>query len=105
MSPSLWSLKRGNGPLVAAAIHNRHAVRKGVSRLLALDEMNRLREEDPFTDHWVAIADTQIVGLGSRFEIDLNRPRKKAIYLTPEDVWGLHVWQTPLPVPSVACSL
>ena len=43
MSPPLWSLKRGNTPLVAAAIHNGHAVRKQVAGLLALDEMDQLR--------------------------------------------------------------
>jgi hypothetical protein len=95
MPPSLWSLKKGNTPLVAAAIHNGHAVRKEVANLLALDENSRLREEDPFTARWVTIADTQIVGLRSRFEVDLNRPREKAIYLTPKDAWGLPVWQRP----------
>jgi len=30
----------------------------------------------------------------SRFEFDLNRPREQAVYLKPEDAWGLPVWQT-----------
>ena len=87
MSSSLWTLKKGNSPLVATAIHNGHAVRQEIASLFALDEMDRLREEDPFTAHWVTIADTQIVAWRSRFEVDLNRPRKKAVYLTPDDAW------------------
>jgi N-formylglutamate amidohydrolase len=105
MSKSFYSLKKGNTPLVAAAIHNGHAVRKEVANLLALDGMSQLREEDPFTGQWTTIADTQIIGLRSRFEVDLNRPREKAIYLTPEDAWGLHIWQTPPSTSLVARSL
>jgi len=29
----------------------------------------------------------------SRFEVDLNRPRDKAVYLGPADAWGLNVWR------------
>jgi N-formylglutamate amidohydrolase len=29
----------------------------------------------------------------SRFELDLNRPRDKAVYITPADAWGLEVWR------------
>lgn len=28
--------------------------------------------------------------------MDLNRPREKAVYLTPEDAWGLEVWKSDL---------
>ena len=38
-----------------------------------------------------------MVVLRSRFELDLNRPRHKAIYLKPEDAWGLQIWKEPLP--------
>jgi hypothetical protein len=38
-----------------------------------------------------------LIGLRSRFEVDLNRPRDKAVYRTPEDAWGLEVWTGPLP--------
>ena len=95
MDETAWHMVRGDGPIVAAAIHNGHDVRPEVSRLLALDDQTRLREEDPFTESWTSIAPTQIVGLRSRFEIDLNRPRNRAVYLTPEDAWGLQVWRHP----------
>jgi N-formylglutamate amidohydrolase len=96
----IWKLIEGDGPLVAAAIHAGHAVRDEVARRLALPEQQRLREEDPFTDIWTHVADTRIVGLHSRFEVDLNRPPDGAVYLSPEDAWGLDVWQEP-PSPQI----
>lgn len=86
-----------DSPLVAAAIHNGHAVRPEALGLMAVCEADRLREEDPFTGEWTTIAPTRIVGLRSRFELDLNRPRPKAVYLRPEDAWGLNLWKGPPP--------
>ena len=97
MPEIIWKIIEGEGPLVATAIHDGHAVRPDVLAHVALDEANRLREEDPFTAHWVTVAPTQIIGLHSRFEVDLNRPREKAVYRKPEDAWGLQVWQSDLP--------
>ncbi len=92
---NLFQLIAGEGPLVAAAIHNGHLVRPEVVELLSLSDTERLREEDPFTDTLIDWASTQLVGCRSRFEVDLNRPRDMAIYLTPEQAWGLNVWHTP----------
>ncbi len=55
-----------------------------------------MREEDPHTATWATVAPTQIIGTRSRFEVDLNRPREKAVYQTPADAWGLRVWHTAL---------
>ncbi len=85
--------QRGTSPIIAAAIHNGHDTRPQVARQLALSDKQQRREEDPFTGEWAQIAKIQIVGLRSRFEVDLNRPREKAVYLTPEDAWGLQVWK------------
>ncbi len=85
-----------DGPIVAVAIHDGHAVRPEIAERLLISEANRLREEDSFTSRWTRIASTQVVGLRSRFEVDLNRLRKDAVYRTPEDAWGLHVWKQPL---------
>lgn len=86
----------GQGPVVAAAIHDGHGVRPEVEEWMALSPRERLREEDPFTGRWIDVAPTRILGLRSRFEVDLNRPRDGAVYLTPEQAWGLKVWkQTP----------
>ncbi len=56
-----------------------------------------MREEDPFTAAWTAVAPTRVIGLRSRFEVDLNRPRDSAVYRTPNDAWGLTVWNNSLP--------
>jgi len=94
MNEKIWRLNKGDGPLVATAIHDGHEVRAELTELLALDEDERLREEDPFTADWTSVADNRVVGLRSRFEVDLNRPREKAVYLTEEDAWGLKVWKS-----------
>lgn len=92
-TPTIWKITKGHSPVVAAAIHDGHHVREEVSRILALTEAERLREEDPFTAIWTEVAETRIIGSHSRFEVDLNRPREKAVYIKPEDAWGLHVWK------------
>jgi len=92
MVDQIWQLERGDGPLVATAIHDGHALRDEVSQHIALAEPERLREEDPFTGIWAGVAPTRVVGLRSRFEVDLNRPRAKAVYRIPGDAWGLSVW-------------
>jgi len=89
----IWQLVRGEGPLIAVALHDGHGVRDEVASLLALDDENRLREEDPFTAEWVTIAPTQVLALRSRFEVDLNRARDRAVYTGPDDAWGLTVWK------------
>jgi N-formylglutamate amidohydrolase len=66
----------------------------------ALSEADRLREEDPFTGGWTAVAPTRLIALHSRFEVDLNRPRDHAVYMSPGDAWGLEVWKAP---PSPEC--
>jgi hypothetical protein len=93
MDGRAWRIERGRGPLVAAAIHNGHAVRSELVDLYAIGEGERLREEDPYTGQWTTVAPTRIVGLRSRFEVDFNRPRERAVYLCPEDAWGLKVWK------------
>ena len=105
MDQPFWHEARGAGPLVAAAIHHGHDVREEVARHFALDEAARLREEDPFTGDWTSIAPTRIIVQRSRFEVDLNRPREKAVYRTPKDAWGLEVWKGGLPDEVAARSL
>ncbi len=93
MNETLWELTVGDNPLVATAIHNGHDTREEIAELLALDESSRLREEDPFTGELTVIADTRFVAFRSRFEVDLNRQREKAVYISPEDAWGLNIWK------------
>lgn len=87
------TIQVGTGPVIASAIHDGGAIREDVQTVMALSADERRREEDPFTGVWTAVAATTIVGLRSRFEVDLNRPRNQAVYRTPEQAWGLHVWK------------
>lgn len=97
MRSHIWTIDEGDGPIVATAIHDGHELRAELAALAALPEPDRLREEDPFTGNWTKAAGTRIVALRSRFEVDLNRPRERAVYLHPEDAWGLDMWKSPLP--------
>jgi N-formylglutamate amidohydrolase len=94
-----------DAPVAAAAIHDGHAVRADVRAALALGDEERLREEDPFTAQWAEVVETRLIGLRSRFEVDLNRPRARAVYQQPEDAWGLHVWRDTPPPSMVTASL
>ena len=91
--------------MVAVALHDGHYVRPEVEQLLAIRPEDRKREEDPFTAAWTDIAETRLVVLRSRFELDLNRPRHRAIYLNSEDSWGLQVWKEPPPQDLILRSL
>ncbi len=85
-------------PLVATAIHNGHELRSGIKHYLAIDEYDRLREEDPYTEYFTDVAMNQLIVNTSRFEVDVNRPREGAVYRTPEQSWGLNVWKKDAPV-------
>jgi N-formylglutamate deformylase len=88
-----WQLLLGDGPVLAAAIHDGHAIRPALRRHLALPAEERLREEDPLTGLLADTGDSQLRVRTSRFEVDLNRPREKAFPRRPEDTWGLQVWR------------
>jgi N-formylglutamate deformylase len=91
--------------LFVTAIHAGHDLRASIERLIALDEPTRLREEDPYTDVLARIGGVPVVVHRSRFEVDLNRPRDRAVYRTPEEAWGLRVWRDELPRAEVDASL
>ena len=90
----LWSVHRASSPLLGTAIHNGHTVRADLLPLMALDDAGRLREEDPFTEFTIRDIPNRVVFHRSRFEIDLNRGRNGAVYLTPEQAWNLKVWSS-----------
>lgn len=93
MKAKFVDVAEGQEPFAATAIHNGHDLREEVAAIMALNEADRLREEDPHTGIWTTIATTQLVARRSRFEVDLNRPRDAAVYRSPEDAWGLDVWK------------
>lgn len=91
-SEALWCVDRAASPLIGTAIHNGHALREEVAAVMALHGRQRLREEDPFTEYAIRDVPNRVVFHRSRFEVDLNRPAPSAVYLTPEQAWGLNVW-------------
>jgi len=95
----------GQEQIVATAIHDGHELRHEIADLIALSEAERLREEDPFTAVWTSVVGNQVVPSRSRFEVDLNRPRDRAVYIGPEDAWGLDVWKSEPSGTIVATSL
>lgn len=88
-----WTAGRGASPVVGTAVHDGHAVRHDLLELMDIAEDGRLREEDPFTGAMIGDLANRIVFHRSRFEIDLNRPRDGAVYLRPEQSWGVKVWR------------
>ena len=97
MTPQLFSIVLGSGSVVTAAIHDGHAVRREVADLFLVDDATLMREKDPFTAELAAVSETRIIGLRTRFEVDLNRPRDEAVYLTEANSWGIQVWREPPP--------
>jgi N-formylglutamate deformylase len=100
-----WDLVLGDGPVVATAIHDGHRMRPSLLPHLAFDEDQRRRDEDALTGVLTTAGDVRLRLRNSRFEVDVNRPRDKAISTDPADTWGLQVWQGPLPQPEIDRSL
>jgi hypothetical protein len=92
-----WTIKNGVGRVVATAIHDGHDLRPEVAEAIALDDAERLREEDPFTGQAVLDVPAHIVVHRSRFEFDLNRGDDGAVYQTPDQCWGLQLWKPGAP--------
>ena len=80
----------------ACAIHAGHRIRPDLRPKLAVDEADRLREEDPHTEDFTNAFPIRIVARYSRFEFDINREREMAIYQRPDMAWGLEVLKMPL---------
>lgn len=92
-----YTFIKGTSPLVSTAIHDGHNTREELMDIFNLNDQERLREEDPFTAKWLNASDNKVIVHNSRFETDVNRPRDKAVYKSPEDAWGLKVWKNGLP--------
>lgn len=100
-----WTVNRGFSPILGTAIHNGHQVRDDIEALMALPSSDRLREEDPFTEFVIRDLSNRIIFHRSRFEIDLNRPREAAVYLSREQAWGMDIWKEQPPPATVERSL
>lgn len=93
----LWHVSMGESPFCALAVHAGHGMRPELIPYLSIDEVTRIREEDPYTDFWASRFENSILTRRSRFEIDLNRPPEEAICIQPEDCWNLNVWRERIP--------
>ena len=100
-----WELTLGEGPIIAAAVHDGHGMRPGLEPYLAIDTATRRRDEDPLTGVLTAVGDVQMRVRASRFEADLNRPRELAISRDPANTWGIKVWDESLPQTEIERSL
>jgi hypothetical protein len=81
------------GQLVATSIHAGHGLRPEIAEAMKLSDSDRFREEDPYTDVIASAVESRMVTHRSRFEVDLNRPRREAVYRSPEDAWELDIWR------------
>ncbi|QIL01588.1 N-formylglutamate amidohydrolase [Sphingomonas sinipercae] len=100
-----WTVQRGDGPVLATAIHDGNGLRPEIAAAMKLADADRLREEDPFTGQAIVDVPTHVIAHRSRFEFDLNRGGQDAIYRTADQSWGLEVWDRPLSEADVAASL
>lgn len=91
MIQSKYCIADSKQALLATAIHNGNKMPSPLLEITGVEEKDRLREEDPYTGKIAELFKNHIVVHSSRFMVDLNRSPDKAVYLTPEDAWGLPV--------------
>ncbi len=84
---------RRESPIISVALHDGHLIDPEVEPYLLVDSAQRFREEDPYTGFFADLPTSQVIVQTSRFQIDMNRGESNAIYMTPEDAWGLHVYK------------
>lgn len=89
-------------PYVCSAIHNGGNFREELKDKIAVEKMERWKEEDTHTWKFVASLPIRIVVYDSRYEYDLNRNPNEAIY---NEAWGKKVWKKPLSDNEKAISL
>jgi len=95
----------GAGHVIALAVHDGHELRPDLAGRIGPSESTRLREEDPHTGLVASMFEPNVVVHRSRFEVDLNRPREKSVYLDPADSWDMDVWPRQLGREQIEASL
>ena len=80
-------------PYACAAIHNGHHFPKDLWENCHHTEHERWYEEDPCTGQMISGLPITLIAHDSRFEYDLNRHPKTALYDT---AWGKKLWKVPL---------
>ncbi|MHB9003298.1 MAG: N-formylglutamate amidohydrolase [Coriobacteriia bacterium] len=91
-----FRITSGHGAVIAVALHAGHAIRPGLCDYIVLSEDDRSREEDTYTALMAPDGMPLIEVVRSRFEVDLNRPRERAVYMGPDDAWGMDLYRRPL---------
>jgi hypothetical protein len=81
-------------PILYTAIHAGHGIPDDIVKKIGISEIDRLREEDPYTQRFICDKNNHIIQLSSRFYYDINRARENAIYQRPEQCWGLPIYPT-----------
>lgn len=92
-----WEVVRGDGPVLATALHQGHGMRDELRPYLAVSGDERRRDEDPITGYWASAGDNIFRSNRSRFEVDLNRPRVLALSTDPKHTWGRKIWRAQPP--------
>ncbi|MDR2276128.1 MAG: N-formylglutamate amidohydrolase [Sphingobacterium sp.] len=93
----LYQFENQRSPFWAFAIHDGHHIDADLESHLCISPSDRLREEDPYTAILAELPFNRFVCGTSRFQLDLNRNKDGAVYLTPEQSWGIQVWGEELP--------
>ncbi len=94
MGTALFRVKHYE-PCIALGVHAGHRVREEFLSKMAIEEQDRLYEEDVGVEQMIQDFPIQMIGLDSRYEYDLNRPRDQSVYLKPFQSWGKKVWLHP----------
>ena len=81
-------------PVVCTAIHAGSDMRPELVRQCELTTEERYFEEDPYTDAMIMSQPITLIGLDSRFEYDLNRPKALSTYY--KSAWSKQVWKKAL---------
>lgn len=93
----LYEIKNQESPMWSFAIHDGHHIDEDFLSYISLSDKERLREEDPFTAKIADLPVNQFIVETSRFQLDLNRDLENAVYLHPDQAWGLNVFRANLP--------
>lgn len=80
-------------PYCCTAIHDGSNLRANLQDKIALNDYERWFEEDPHTGDFIKSLPITLIVHDSRFEYDLNRQPKIAVY---EEAWGKKVWKRKL---------
>jgi uncharacterized protein (TIGR02421 family) len=81
-------------PVVCTAIHAGSNMRPELAKQCELSTDDRYFEEDPHTDAMIVSQPITLIGMDSRFEYDLNRPKALSTYY--KSAWSKKVWKKAL---------